>query len=117
MRIFPVAQPIRQVPGDDEGLGKRRWLIASDPFGYRGIVGRGQREGLARKLAARFCADRPVTGAQFRQNAAVIRGVGNNGDGVVVFGGGADQRHATDIDVLDAILQARARRDCLSEGI
>src|SRR5438105_349868 len=107
MRVFSIAQPVRQAPGEDQGLGKGRLFIASEPFGYRSIVGRSQGESLPRKPAPRLCANRSVARRQFRENTVVIGGVGDNCDGAVVLGGGSDQRYAADIDVLDAILGAR----------
>ena len=111
MRILAIAQPICRAPGEDEDLGKSRRVIASHPFGYRGIVSGGQGESLARQRAARCGTDCAIAGRQFGNNNGVIGRVGDDGHSVMVLGGGADQRHAADIDILDAILGARVRRN------
>src|ERR1700757_2809024 len=47
----------------------------------------------------------------------VIGGGAHDGHGVVVLSGRADQGHAANVDIFDAVLRSRTRRDRLGERI
>ena len=54
VRVFTIAQPICQVPGKHEDIGKGHRFITAHPFGYRGVIGRSQCEGLVCEAAPHF---------------------------------------------------------------
>ncbi len=100
VRVLAIAQARAEPPGQDEAVGKGG--VADQPLGNLGIVGGGQSEGLGGQLAAQLRADIAVAGGDRGGEAIVIGGVGRNRHPIVVLGGGADQRHPANVDVVEA---------------
>ena len=109
MRVLAIAGLFDEPRHSDQLLRKFDPLILLEPPRDRGVIGCGQRIGLARELAAQ----REVGRAAFRRHVGehriVIGRVGHHRDEFVVLRRGADQGDAADIDVLDAVLAAGAR--------
>ena len=117
VRVFAVAHGFRELAADRAIGGRRLFDRVGEPVGDRRIVGGRARIGFLRELAACGEARRAIVGGQFTENDVVILDIDDDGDIVVVLGGGADHGGAADVDVLDAILVGRALRDSGLEGI
>ena len=118
MRVLAIAQPLRHPSGKDEGLGKRDPVfLCSIHSRDCGIICRCQGKGLARQRSPRRRTDRRRQRGEFREHTVVIGRVGHHCHGFMVLGGGPDERHAADIDVLDAILRARPGGNGFGKGI
>ena len=87
--------------------GKRSPVSAREPGGDGGIVGGGAGEGLGGEPAAQGLVGAPFL-VQVPGQRRVVGGLGEDGDGFVVLGGGTDQGDAADVDLLDALGQAGA---------
>ena len=81
----------------------------------RDVVGRGVREGFGREaLALRQCE---ATLAQSRDHVCVALGRDDDGDVGMVFGRCAHHGRTADVDLLDALVWRRPRRDGAGEWI
>ena len=73
------------------------------------IVIGGGAEGLLRQPPVRLERERAADRAQLLEDRGVIGGRDDDGDVLIILGGGADHGGAADIDVLDQLFE-RARR-------
>ena len=117
MRVFAIAQLLRQPAGKDCCLRKINPVLARHPLGDRGVIGSCQGIGLARQGPTHRSADRPAPCRDLGEHRLIISAIGYHRHGIVVLGGGAYQRHSADIDVLDTISSARSRGDGLGKGV
>src|SRR5690606_15369894 len=112
--VLAVAQHGRAVPGRTDPRGEARALVGrrddvAHPARDRDVVGRGVHEGLRGEgLALGVGEAARVDGGD---DVAVARGVDDDGDARVVLRRGADHRGPADVDLLDALVGARARGD------
>ena len=109
MRILPVAQG--RSPGEDAAGA----LPFGDPLGHGGVVGGGVGERLGRQAQALAVLEAALAGRL--DHGAVVRRVGDDGDARMVLRGRPHHGRAADVDLLDALLEARARGDGLPERV
>ena len=103
MRVLAVAHGLPQLAADS---ARQAGGVLADrlgqPVGDGGVVSGGARVGLLREVSAQRERGRSVVGLERGENRGVIGDLDDDGDIVVVFGGGADHRGAADVDVFDA---------------
>ena len=116
VRVLAVAGLRDERGGADQRLGKGHALVAREPQRHGGVIGGGQRIGLARQRPPQGPAD-PAQARDLAEHGVVIRRVGDDCHKFVVFRGGADQGRAADIDILDAGLAVGARGHGRSERV
>ena len=92
------ADPIRQI---DIGLGVE---VLADG----GVVVGGQGERLAGELAPELLRDGAVVGPHLGEDLIVLAGIGDDGDELVVLGGGPDHAGPADVDHLDRVGEGAA---------
>jgi len=76
-------------------------LGLAEPVGDREVVARRALEGFGGEAPQRLMAQAAAARAQLGEQSFVVGVVRDHGDAGVVLGGGADQRRAADVDVLD----------------
>ena len=116
--VLAVAQNLSLVSADDELVRQAvAWLLLLVNIGQvqgdRAVVGGGAGVHLHSQLAAEFECGFAVLG-DLIGDAAVVGGVDNDGDALVVFGRAAKHRRAADVDVLDGVLEGDIR---LGDGL
>ena len=107
--VVPVAQFLVQGRADAEAaLGAFRALVAQ-VVGDGVVVIGGAHEHLHCQVFAGFQGRVSLVGLHFIQNARVVRGIGHDGDGGVVLGGGTEHGRAADVDLFNRFLQRDVR--------
>src|SRR5690606_26567936 len=119
VRVLPVAQHVRPLPGGTDPRGEAALVVGGDDVAEPGrdgdvVVGRvPERRGSqpsalleGEAAGADRCDDVPVGG-----------GLDDDGDARVVLRRGPDHGRATDVDLLDALVLARAGRHGVGEGV
>src|SRR5699024_7251090 len=119
-RVLAVSQRLLAAPGATDlrveagavtGVGDR----AGHPVGDGDVVAGGVGEGLRRE-ALTLPEGEPATPDRLEHLPVAAR-VGDDRDGGMVLRGGTDHGGPADVDLLDAVLHARARGDGVREGI
>ena len=78
-----------------------------EPSRDRRVVSGGARVGFLRQPFAQSQRRAALVGVELGQDRAIIGGVDDNRDVVMVLGGGADHRWPADVDVFDAFVPIR----------
>ena len=118
MGVLAVAQNLSLVGADDELVRQAvAWLLLLVNIGQvqgdRAVVGGGAGVHLDGQLAAKFECGFAVLG-DLLGDAAVVGGIDDDGDALVVFGRAAKHRRAADVDVLDGVPECGIR---LGDGV
>ena len=121
MRVLAIAQRLAEFAR--ESAAARRFFhtvllqLAREPVGHGGVVGRGARESALRQLATKRAGGRTIVRVHFVQHGFVILHIDHDRHPIMVLRGGARHRRATDVDLLDGVLEAGAFGDGLFERI
>ena len=116
MRILAVAERLFQASGDGDARGELGFGLSREPGRDGSVVGGGSCVSLGGQPAPE--QRRGATGGRyFGERAGVLIRVGQHHDEIVVFGGGADQGGAADVDVLDAVVVRCTGRDSCLERV
>ncbi len=110
VRILAIAQRLPPDAGQHEARRKFLAFHAREPLRDRGVVGAGARIGGGGEALLEREAHRAAVGRHFVHQRRIVRRVGDDGDEIVVLRGRADEGRPADVDVLDALLEARALR-------
>jgi hypothetical protein len=111
LRVLSVAQVLRLGEAHGEGLGELGGIRVGGLLGEdllevardRAVVGARGLEHLEREPATGRERGGAAVGAHLGEDGIVVRGIGDDGDRLVVLGGGAQHRGAADVDVLDGV--------------
>ena len=84
----------------------------------RGVILGGAGEGPHRQIEAETVGRLAFVAAEVFENLVVLHGIGDDRDGAVILGGGADHRRTADVDIFDGIFEGAVRLgDGLLEGV
>jgi hypothetical protein len=108
VRVLAVPEVLQLLAGErdarrEERLAGLRPPLAVEPLRDRRVVARRVCERLRRQLAQQVDRQRAAVVAQRAQHRAVVTGVADHGDALVVLGGTAQHRRTADVDVLDDV--------------
>ena len=120
VRVLAVAQDVLALAGRAEEVGEAasRRRARSRPRTRRPRPRRTRRcAGRPRRRAACGRSRSKPPSCDGGEDVGVPRGAGDDGDGRVVLGGGADHRGAADVDLLDALVGGGAGGDGLPERV
>ena len=117
VRVLAVAELLAQHRGNGHAPGEGLAQLAAEPAADGGVIGGGARVGLGGQPLAQLCRGGAAVGLHVLDHRAVVGGLYHHGDEGVVLGGGAHERRAADVDVLDAGGEIAPRRHRLLEGI
>ena len=117
MRILAIAQCLDQPAAESTVVRRHFAQLAREPVGDRRVIGRGARVGLGGEPAAERKRRHSAVPGELVEHQRVVARLDHDGNVGVILGGGADHGRAADIDILDAIVEARAARDGLLERI
>ena len=123
VRVLAVAQArglgVRRTRPVGEGVAGGGVVRADEvrphPGGDCDVVGRGVDEGVTRQRGALLQCE--AAAAHGVEHVGVRRRVGDDGHRRVILRGRAHHRRAADVDLLDALVDARARGDRLTERV
>ena len=117
VRIFAVTQRLPFLSGESDFIRIIFAQLRRKPRSHRRIVACGMCIGCGGQLFAEGGCGGALMFLQFAQHRIILRAVGNDGDEIVVFGGGADHGRAADIDILDAGFEIGAFGDRFTKWI
>ena len=101
MRIFAIAQSLRQRTRKRAMLGKRLAELPRHPSRHRRVIRSGLTIGRQCQSLAKRHRRGPVIGAHLVQQTGVIRRIGDHDNRSVILGGCPDHRRPADINILD----------------
>ena len=115
--VFPIAHLLGQMPAHGPVVRRGFADLRGEPVGDRRVIGGGARIGLLGEVLAQGERGRARVGLQGVQHRLIIADFDHHGHIAMVLGRAANHGGAADVDVLDAIVIARAFRDRGLEGV
>ena len=111
-RVFAITQ--RLLAGERDGQhGREHFALIGkgEPTGDGGIIGSGVGKGCGGEAAAQSQWGGAVVRIQRGDELIILVGAGQDGDEIMVLGGGADHGGAADVDILDDFVPRRTLGD------
>ena len=117
VRILAVAQRLDQPPAKGAIIRRVGLEFVCKPVRDRGVIGGGAGIGLGGETAAQAKRRRTLVGGKLIEHRLVILWLDHDGDVVMILGRSPDHGGAADVDVLNAVFEARTFIDGRLERI
>src|SRR6266481_26261 len=108
MRVFAVSQRFDKATAESTEIRRSVVKFARKPIGDGSVIGGGSGKSLGGEPSAQRVRRHSAMDRQLGDQVRIVVGFHDDGNVGVVLGGGPDHGGAADIDVLDAIVEARA---------
>ena len=117
VRVLAVAQRLDQPSAKAAKIRRFGLELGREPIRDRGVIGGCARIGFGGETPAQVLRRRTGMGREFLKHGMIVLRLYHDRDIVMVLGRGPNHRRTTDVDIFDALLEARAFADRRLERI